>query len=104
MNKKVLRFAGCALGALSLLAIPAISAAQGKARVTVKYPAKSVAGKKARARVTVHSRHHDEIIIAGSPNLKSSAALDVDVDDGSTIYGNIHQNKTPIDSVTKLLT
>jgi D-alanyl-D-alanine endopeptidase (penicillin-binding protein 7) len=104
MNKKVLRFAGCALGALSLLAIPAISAAQGKARVTVKYPAKSVAGKKARARVTVHARHHDEIIIAGSPNLKSSAALVVDVDDGSTIYGKNTQNKTPIASITKLMT
>ncbi len=49
-------------------------------------------------------RQHAEPVIAGSPNLKSSAALVVDLDDGRTIYGKNTQNKTPIASITKLMT
>jgi D-alanyl-D-alanine endopeptidase (penicillin-binding protein 7) len=104
MNNKVLRLAGCALGVLGLLAIPAIGAAEGKARVSVKYPSKSSARTAARGHATVHARHHAEGVVAGSPNLKSSAALVVDVGDGRTIYGKNTQNKTPIASITKLMT
>src|ERR1019366_5134191 len=75
-----------------------------KTRVSVKYPFKLAAGKTARARATVHARHHVEDVTGGSPNLKSSAALVVDVGDGSTIYGKNTQNKTPIASITKLMT
>ncbi len=104
MNKKILRLAGCALGTLGLLAIPASGAAEGKTRVSVKYPSKSSA-RPARAHVTVHAHHPAAVgVVAGSPNLKSSAALVVDVDDGHTIYGKNTQNKTPIASITKLMT
>ena len=104
MKKNVLQLAACTLGALSLLAIPAISAAQGKTRVTVKYPSKATARKTARTRVTAHARHHEDDVSAGSPNLKSSAVLVVDGDNGSMIYGKNTQNKTPIASITKLMT
>ncbi len=41
---------------------------------------------------------------AHTPNLKSSAALVVDLADGQTIYGKNTQSKTPIASITKLMT
>jgi D-alanyl-D-alanine endopeptidase (penicillin-binding protein 7) len=115
MNKAVLQFAGFALGALGLLLTPALVAAEGKTRVkaktqataktrvTVKYPAKS-AGRTARPQVAIRTYHHAEPDIGDSPNLKSSAALVVDLDDGRTIYGKNTQNKTPIASITKLMT
>jgi D-alanyl-D-alanine endopeptidase (penicillin-binding protein 7) len=104
MNKKVLRLAGCALGALGMLVIPAVGAADGKTRVSVRYPSKSSV-RTTHTHVKVRARHQAaEALVVGSPNLKSSAALVVDVNDGHTIYGKNTQNITPIASITKLMT
>jgi D-alanyl-D-alanine endopeptidase (penicillin-binding protein 7) len=92
------------LGALALLAAPALQAADGKSRVSVKYPAQSSAPVQARKHSAAGARRHADLTAAGSPNLKSSAALVVDLDDGRTIYGKNTQNKTPIASITKLMT
>ena len=102
MQKAASYLAGCALGALALLAMPAVHAADGKARVSVKYQAKSSAP--ARKHAAASTRHHADLTAAGTPNLKSSAALVVDLDDGRTIYGKNSQTRTPIASITKLMT
>jgi D-alanyl-D-alanine endopeptidase (penicillin-binding protein 7) len=97
------RFAACALGVTAFLAMPVGTshAADGKHRVSVKYPSKSAA----RIHRTAKMRVREEpVTIGGLPNLKSSAALVVDVANGSTIYGKNTQNKTPIASITKLMT
>ncbi len=97
-----------ALGVLALLATPALHAAGDKPRVTVKYPAKSAA--KSAAHTTARkpqgsaARHNTAVTAAGTPNLKSSTALVIDLEDGRTIYGKNAQNKTPIASITKLMT
>ena len=97
--------AGCLLGVFALAMAPSLHAADGKKRVHVKYPAKSSAKAPARKRAAVAARHHAEPLVAGAtPNLKSSAALVVDLEDGHTIYGKNTQNKTPIASITKLMT
>jgi D-alanyl-D-alanine endopeptidase (penicillin-binding protein 7) len=98
------RSAGCALGVLALLVAPALHAADGKARVAVKYPAKSSARVPARKHQAAATGRHYAETAAGTPNLKSSAALVVDLDDGRTIYGKNTQSKTPIASITKLMT
>lgn len=109
MIKATLQFAGFALGALGLLLAPALVAAEGKKRATpkprvvVKYAVKS-AGRNARPQVALRTYHNAEPLMAGSPNLQSSAALVVDLDDGRTIYGKNTQNKAPIASITKLMT
>jgi D-alanyl-D-alanine endopeptidase (penicillin-binding protein 7) len=102
MNKAIGRFAGCVFGALAVLAVSAAHAADGKPRVTVKYPAKSSARIPARKHIVASARYAEAA--TGTPNLKSSAALVVDVDDGHTIYGKNTLNKTPIASITKLMT
>ena len=110
MIKATLQVAGFALGALGLLLAPALVAAEGKKRATpkprvvVKYAAKS-GGRHARPHVALRTYHAAEPMMAdGSPNLKSSAALVIDVADGRMIYGKNTQNKTPIASITKLMT
>jgi D-alanyl-D-alanine endopeptidase (penicillin-binding protein 7) len=102
MQKAASCFAGCALGALALLAMPALHAADGKSRVSVKYQTKSSAP--TRKQASAGPRHHSDLTAAGTPNLKSSAALVVDLDDGRTIYGKNSQTRTPIASITKLMT
>ena len=109
MNQAMWRFAVCVFGALAVLAAPALNAADGKPRVTVKYPAKSSAKAPARKHATTAhaaagTRRPAEPAANGTPKLKSSAALVVDLDDGRTIYGKNTQNKTPIASITKLMT
>ena len=104
-----IRFGGCVLGVIALLAAPFSTAADGKSRagkprVTVKYPSKSAARAGARPRVVVHAKRHVEAFIAGELNLQSSAALVFDLDGGQAIYGKNTQNKTPIASITKLMT
>jgi D-alanyl-D-alanine endopeptidase (penicillin-binding protein 7) len=108
MNKVLIRIS-CALAACGLLAAPAAYAVDAKAkpRVSVKYPSKAAARAGVRPHVSIRTtkRHVVEAdIIAGLPNLKSSAALVVDVDDGTTIYGKNTQNRAPIASITKLMT
>ena len=93
-----------ALGVLALLATPALHAASGKHRVTVKYAAKSAANTPARKYQTSTARHSTNVTADGTPNLKSSAALVIDLEDGSTLYGKNTQSKTPIASITKLMT
>ncbi len=106
MNKKTSLLAACALGAFALSVMPAVAhAVEGKSRVSVKYPVKSSARKSPRVHRAASARHHEEpVTINGSPNLKSSAALIVDLADGRTIYGKNTQNKAPIASITKLMT
>jgi D-alanyl-D-alanine endopeptidase (penicillin-binding protein 7) len=104
MQKAARCFAGCALGALALLAMPALHAADGKSRVSVKYQTKSSAPTHTRTHAAATTRRHADLTAAGTPNLKSAAALVVDLDDGRTIYGKNAQNRTPIASITKLMT
>ncbi len=104
MYKAVKHFAGCALGVLALLAAPAAHSADGKPRVKAKYPTKSTAQAHSRKQAAAGNRRHADLTAAGTPNLKSSAALVVDLEDGRTIYGKNTQNRTPIASITKLMT
>ena len=104
MHKAVKHIAGCAIGALVLLAAPVLHAADGNRRVNVKYPAKPAVQNHARKHAAVGARRPAGQAEAGSPDLKSSAALVVDLDDGRTIYGKNTQNRTPIASITKLMT
>lgn len=107
MNKVLAQFS-CALGALVLMAAPAAYAVDKKAkpRVTVKYPSKAGARAGARPHVSIRTkqRHFEADTIGGEPNLKSSAALVFDLAEEQTIYGKNTQNRTPIASITKLMT
>ena len=106
MKHAIWRIAGCVLGVVAFAAAPALHAADGKSRVTAKHPAKSAAKASARkkhaaARHHAAAKHHAEPVTVGAtPNLKSSAALVIDLEDGRTIYGKNAQNKTPIASIT----
>ncbi len=106
MNKNTSLLAACALGVFALSVMPAAShATEGKTRVSVKYAAKSSARKSSRVHHVATRRQREEpVTIGGNPNLKSAAALVVDLADGNTIYGKNTQNKTPIASITKLMT
>ena len=108
MYKLLIRIA-CAASALALLGVPAVHATGTKAkpRVAVKYPARAAARAGAKPRVAIHARGKktaEAEIIAGEPNLKSSAALVFDLTEEQTIYGKNTQNRTPIASITKLMT
>ncbi|MDB5809510.1 MAG: D-alanyl-D-alanine endopeptidase [Betaproteobacteria bacterium] len=109
MNK-IFKRLSCALALAGLVAAPVAFAvdkprAKDKPRVSIKYPAKSAARKGARPHVAIRAKHNAEPdIIAGSPNLKSSSALVFDLEDGQAIYGKNTQNRTPIASITKLMT
>ncbi len=107
MNKVLARFS-CVLGALAMMAAPAAFAVDKKAkpRVTVKYPSKAAARAGARTHVSIRTkqRHFEADMIGGEPNLKSSAALVFDLAEEQTIYGKNTQNRTPIASITKLMT
>lgn len=87
-----------------MLAPPA-SAADSRQRVTVKYPPK--AETKAPVRkyrpAKQGTRHNAELAAAGTPNLKSSAVLVVDLSDGQTIYAKNTHSVAPIASITKLM-
>lgn len=111
MNVAGWRIAGWVFGVFALLVTSTSFAADGKARVTVKYPTKSSpkAAKKSRAKAST-GKHvatavpHSAPDIGATPNLKSAAALVVDLEDGRTIYGKNALSKTPIASITKLMT
>jgi D-alanyl-D-alanine endopeptidase (penicillin-binding protein 7) len=102
MNHTLTRFAGCVLCALVVLAAPAVIAADSAPGGSAKYAAKPSA--QARKHAPANARRQVETALAATPLLKSSAALVVDLDNGSTIYGKNTQNRTPIASITKLMT
>ena len=110
MKKRTMRRLPVAFGVLALCAAPLLHAADGKHRVSVRYPAKSAAKtpahkyKRAVVHAPVAARRATELVAAGTPHLKSSAALVIDVENGSTLYGKNTQNVTPIASITKLMT
>ncbi len=104
VKQAVWRFHISALGVLALLATPALHAAGGKHRVTVKYATKSAAHTPARKYPSSPVRQSANGTADGTPNLKSSAVLVIDLEDGHTLYGKNTQNKTPIASITKLMT
>lgn len=99
----------CALSMLGLLGAGAAYAVEHKSkpRVSVKYPARAAARAGARPHVAIHARGKKPVeadVIGGEPNLKSSAALVFDLTEEQTIYGKNTQNRTPIASITKLMT
>jgi len=96
----------CAFSAVALLVLAPPAAADGKRRVTVKYPATKSATKAPARKYQHQPRKRDaaELAAAGAPNLKSAAALVVDLDDGQTIYAKNTQSIAPIASITKLMT
>lgn len=109
--RAVFRTMVCVFGAAALLALPVVNAADGKPRIHVKYAGKSTAknnptsiAKKAVRKHAAASRDSLDLTADGLPNLKSAAALVVDLNDGQRIYGKNTQAVTPIASITKLMT
>ena len=103
LKRKAWRMAVCASSVMALLVLAPAHAADGKKRVQVKYTSKS--GVKAPARKhRPASRDQAALASADTPNLKSAAALVVDLEDGHTIFGKNTQSVTPIASITKLMT
>ncbi len=125
----VLRRLVCALSSATLLAMPAVHAAESRQRVQVNYPeqsgakaavksnkktaAKSARKSKAAAKALAHkpsrkpgAASHDRLDLAadGRPNIKSASALVVDFKDGQTIFSKNTRIVTPIASITKLMT
>ena len=94
----------CVFGLLAWLAVPSVHAADGKQRVTVKYAPNSAAKTSARKHAPAGARHDTELPAAGTPHLKSAAALVVDLENGKAIYDKNSQVVTPIASITKLMT
>ncbi len=94
----------CAFSAVALLVLAPPAAADSKRRVTVKYPASKSATKAPARKYQPAKRDAAELAAAGAPNLKSAAALVVDLNDGQTIYAKNTQSIAPIASITKLMT
>jgi len=107
-----------AISFIAFLALPALIAAgattaeaavKSKPRVSVTYPTKGhvnklVSRKSLRKYVVAHERPIPELTAEGTPNLKSAAALIVDLEDGHSLCGKNTRNVTPIASITKLMT
>jgi serine-type D-Ala-D-Ala endopeptidase (penicillin-binding protein 7) len=101
LKGKALRLAVCASSVMAMLAWAPAHAADGKKRVHVKYSSRSAS----KPAVKSHTnRESVPLTVAGLPNLKSAAALVIDLIDGQTIYAKNTQNVTPIASITKLMT
>jgi D-alanyl-D-alanine endopeptidase (penicillin-binding protein 7) len=103
LKHKALRLAVCASSVMALLAWAPAHAADGKKRIHVKYAPRSAVKTPIR-KYTPTNRDSVELTVAGLPNLKSAAALVIDLNDGQTIYAKNTQNVTPIASITKLMT
>ena len=103
MKRKAWRMAVCASSVMALLVLAPAHAADGKKRVHVKYASKSAVKTPVRKHRPVR-RDDAGLASADTPNLKSAAALVVDLDDGHTIFGKNTQSITPIASITKLMT
>jgi len=85
-----------------MLAAPAFAADQ-RQRVTIKNPQKAAQAPVRKSRPAT-SHHNGDSVEAWGPNLKSSAALVVDLNDGQTIYAKNTNSIAPIASITKLMT
>jgi len=103
LKRKAWRMAVCASSVMAMLVLAPVHAADGKKRVHVKYASKSGAKTPVRKHAPV-GRDHAGLASVGNLNLKSAAALVVDLDDGHTIFGKNTQNIAPIASITKLMT
>ena len=103
LKRKAWRMAVCALSVMALLVLAPTHAADGKKRVHAKYASKASVKKPARKHQPAR-RDHAQIVSVDIPNLKSAAALVVDLEDGRTIFGKNTQSITPIASITKLMT
>ncbi len=125
LKRKGLRLAVCASSVLALLAWAPAQAAEAKKRVHVQYVSKPPSKSAVKTAVKSHpnrktavkshpnrktpvksysNRKTAALTIADLPDLKSSAALVIDLHDGRTIYSKNTQNVTPIASITKLMT
>ena len=102
MTRSVAFWSGaCALSAAALLAAAPVIADGRQGRAVAK-PAPS-AGKVAK-RESAAKRVDSDVAAVGGLEIKSSAALVVDLDDGRTVYAKNIQSITPIASITKLMT
>jgi D-alanyl-D-alanine endopeptidase (penicillin-binding protein 7) len=94
----------CAAAAIVLLAQP-VQATETKKRVQAaqagKAPIKTTATK---APARKPAPRVPDLTVDGLPNLKSAAALVVDMNDGHTIFAKNTRSVTPIASITKLMT
>ena len=124
LKRKAWRMTVCAASVIAMLVLAPFAAADGKQRTTVTYPQQSAAKaapvrkgtavkraavkravvKRAAIKRTSRKRNDAELAVSGALNVKSSAAMVVDLDDGYTIFGKNTQNVTPIASITKLMT
>ena len=102
LKRNAWRIAVCATSVMALLVLAPVHAADGKKRVQAKYSSKSSVKKSAHKHRP--ARHVVVQASAGIPELKSAAALVVDLDDGRMIYAKNTQSIAPIASITKLMT
>jgi len=103
LKRNAWRMVVCASSVIALVVLAPAHAADGKKRVQVKSASKSSVKKPARKH---QPPRRDNAMLAGAgiPDLKSAAALVVDLDDGRTIYAKNTQSIAPIASITKLMT
>ena len=102
LKRKVWRIAVCATSVMALLVLEPVHAADGKKRVQAKYSSKLSVKKSAHK----HRPARRVVVQAPEaiPELKSAAALVVDLDDDRMIYAKNTQSVAPIASITKLMT
>jgi len=100
-KRNVWRMVVCATSVIALISLAPVDAADGKKRVQAKYSKSSVkkSAHKHRALRRVAVPSADAV-----PELKSAAALVVDLDDGRMLYAKNTQSVAPIASITKLMT
>jgi len=103
LKRDAWRMVVCATSVIALVILAPVHAADGKKRVQVKSASKASVKKPVRKQQSVR---RDNAVLAGTdiPDLKSAAALVVDLDDGRTIYAKNTQSIAPIASITKLMT
>ncbi len=100
-----LQSVACAFSVMALLAPSPVAAADNnKQRITVQYPRQAAANSNSTGKYRPAKRYRADADAAGVPDLKSSAALVVDLNNGNTIYAKNARSITPIASITKLMT
>ena len=100
-KRNVWRMVVCATSVIALISLAPVDAADGKKRVQAKYSKSSV-------KKSAHKHRPVRRVVVQSadavPELKSAAALVVDLDDGRMLYAKNTQSVAPIASITKLMT
>ncbi len=100
-KRNVWRMVVCATSVMALISLAPVDAADGKKRVQAKYSKSSV-------KKSAHKHRAVRRVVVPSadavPELKSAAALVVDLDDGRMLYAKNTQSVAPIASITKLMT